>query len=419
MSEPLSESKTVHDIFGRALSLYCYRCGHTWTSRKERLPKNCPCCHSSRWGHPLHEISCRYCGRTWMMKSVLEPCPECGRIQTEGIKERFLHCNQCDHDWVQRRKELPARCPCCHSIEWKEPKIIRLKCNRCGHAWRNQAEKPKRCPKCQSELWNTPRYILQCRRCGHKWMAMNGRKPEDVKTCPSCKSHKWNETPKIFVCYRCGYTYLMRINGKPATCPNCGGSNDMRTMVCGSCGFTWNTIPQMKGLNCPVCGMEAKIGASQDFEAFDIWSNGMFRLRYTSENGFGIIYLWKGDEPITTVYFHEMCRRFDITADTFVAAVNSRVMTDRWKELADEMYAKRDYYKKTIDYFEERLNLDKKDSEILSIHFRGMGPKEIAVKFGMTTDEVRSSFDRIMDAYVMSGITVDDTVFTDNPLDYY
>jgi len=34
-------------------------------------------------------------------------------------------------------------------------------------------------------------------------------------------------------------------------------------------------------------------------------------------------------------------------------------------------------------------------------------------------DRVKESFDRIMDAFADSGIAVDDSVFTENPFDYY
>ena len=66
-----------------------------------------------------------------------------------------------------------------------------------------------------------------------------------------------------------------------------------------------------------------------------------------------------------------------------------------------------------------RLNLSYEDARILAIHFTGMGPEAIAIKFGLDTDSVKRSFDRIMTAYADNGIVVDDTIFTDNPFIYY
>lgn len=94
-------------------------------------------------------------------------------------------------------------------------------------------------------------------------------------------------------------------------------------------------------------------------------------------------------------------------------------MDDTFGELVDYMYEHRDDYKQYIPYFKKRLNLSDTDSKILSIHFIGMGPEAIAVKFSIPYEKVKESFDRIMNAFADSGIAVDDTVFTENPFDYY
>jgi len=406
----------ARDVF----SLYCYRCGHAWFSRNEKIPKRCPRCHTSRWEHPLgDDVTCRFCGNGWKSSSLYEPCPICGRMQVEGAAGRFLHCNQCDYDWAQRRSKPPQRCPMCHSVKWREAKVNRLRCNECGHMWMNQAEQPKKCPKCQSAFWNIQRHAMQCRRCGHRWTLTYGRTPNDVRMCPSCKSRKWNEPPKIFVCYRCGETHIMKDNSRSMICPSCKGNNEMKIFVCKSCSFTWNALPSAKGLRCPRCGKEAGATDYKDPEKLEMWSEGTFRLVYESNSGFGTIYLWDGDMPVNTVYFHEMCRDFRMNADVFVAAINNRTMTDKWEYLAKEMHDRQYEYRKMIGYFEKRLCLIHEDAEVLAIHFKGMGPGAIASRFGMLPEDVKKSFDRIMDAYKRSGITVDDTIFTDNPFDHY
>ena len=154
-------------------------------------------------------------------------------------------------------------------------------------------------------------------------------------------------------------------------------------------------------------------------QTLDIWTDGEFILRYTSSNGFGFIYLWKNLEPVTTIYFHEACKQFDMNAEKFIDAINNKTMEDKFEKLAHTLYENRDNYLQYIPYFKKRLNLSDRDAEILSIHFIGMGPEAIAIKFGIPYDLVRVSFDRIMDAFSDSGIAVDDTVFTENPFDYY
>ncbi len=66
-----------------------------------------------------------------------------------------------------------------------------------------------------------------------------------------------------------------------------------------------------------------------------------------------------------------------------------------------------------------RLSLSYEDARILAIHFTGMGPEAIAIKFGLDLESVKESFGRIMAAYTDNGIVVDDTIFTENPFMYY
>ena len=92
---------------------------------------------------------------------------------------------------------------------------------------------------------------------------------------------------------------------------------------------------------------------------------------------------------------------------------------ESWTMLASEMYEHRDDYRGNITYFTRRLNLSESDATILAIHFTGMGPEAIAMRFGMSIENVRKAFDRIMAAYADNGIVVDDSIFTDDPISQY
>lgn len=41
------------------------------------------------------------------------------------------------------------------------------------------------------------------------------------------------------------------------------------------------------------------------------------------------------------------------------------------------------------------------------------------MRFGMSIENVRKAFDRIMAAYADNGIVVDDSIFTDDPISQY
>lgn len=399
--------------------LYCYSCGHAWSSRGEKLPKRCPHCRSSRWDQPVKkETECKFCGHHWRLTSINEKCPACGQLQIIGTKERSLYCNQCDHVWIQRRAQLPKKCPLCRSADWNKPKAHRLVCSRCGHVWKNQSENPQRCPNCQSTLWNVPRPTLQCRRCGHKWTLKGRRRMEDVKICPKCKSAKWNEAPKVFVCSICGKTQLLKANQKLMACPHCNSHQHVYELNCPFCGYVWN-VELMNSSQCPLCKTVVTDEVSAGSQTLDIWTEGNRVLRYTSSNGFGFIYLWEGLDPVTTIYFHEACRQLAINAEKFIEAINTNTLNETFKKLANSLYEHRDDYKQYIPYFQKRLNLSELDARILAIHFIGMGPEAIALKFKIPYEQIRDSFERIMAAFTDSGIAVDDTVFTENPFDYY
>ena len=93
--------------------------------------------------------------------------------------------------------------------------------------------------------------------------------------------------------------------------------------------------------------------------------------------------------------------------------------SDFWKDIITSLHEHREDYKEDIPYFKKRLCLDDDDSEILSLHFLGMGPEAISIRMGTSIKEVIESFNRIMNAYSEGGIIVNDSVYTDDPFSEY
>lgn len=399
---------TAQDDRSCRSSAYCYRCGHLWMPKTDDVPRRCPRCHSSRWGVPEKKArTCKFCGIEFQMEALDDPCPCCGKRQSEAASDIALHCNQCDYEWNRRATGLPKKCPLCHSSEWNLPKVERLMCQQCGHLWRNKRGHPSRCPKCQSRLWDKPLKAVRCQRCGHIWKMRDVRSSETAILCPSCKSIRWNEAPRI--------TRSAPGSGKYS---KTNSKDELELMVCRACSNKWYGRRGDPPI-CPRCGEEISIHDRMASTSMRIWTDGRMELTYVSENGFGYIYLWDDDVPVATCYAYEVLSRFDMTIGDVVRCVNEGSMRNEWRDLAEEMLRSQDDYERYIDYFMKRLSLDKKDARILAIHFTGMGPEAIAKKFSYSSEEVRESFDRIMAAYSDSGIIVDDTIFTDDPFRFY
>ncbi len=397
-------------------NLYCYKCGHYWKSRSIKPPKTCPRCKSSRWDVPTKkEAECKFCHHTWILKDINEVCPSCGRNQTEG-DTNSLHCNQCDHNWHPRKNIPPQRCPVCLSSSWNEPKLNRLHCYKCGHIWNNKNKKPIKCPNCQSREWNVPILKLQCRRCGYKWIPRGRKTSDEIKMCPSCKSKKWDETPQIFSCSKCGLKYTAK-HSNSGSCPSCNSKRSYREYVCDFCKNTWQSTKDDP--TCPRCGKVILEQLKTAEEIFDVWSDKKLSLRYVYSDGFACLYLWEKDIPVASMYIHDVCRFFECTVEEMTSNFSDSKSIKKWKSLAKEMYNHRMDYEEKIPYFTKRLNLSTFDATVLAIHFTGMGPEAISILFNVSLEDTRKAFDRIMDAYIDSGIIVDDEVFTENPFDFY
>lgn len=395
---------------------YCYSCGYQWLSRKGDTPKTCPRCKLSKCDiSSVKKALCKKCGNEWQKMKENEPCPKCGHSLSDRNPLDMLHCNQCDHEWLKRSKDLPKKCPVCRTSKWNDERIPIHTCRKCGYMWRTRSENPNKCPKCQSKKWDVTAHKLQCRRCGHRWVTQEGRTSDEVRICPSCKSRKWNETPKLAICRSCGAYYIGRFNGPESRCPSCNSKRASFNNVCGFCGTAWASTEDWAV--CPRCGKPRP--NQKEEKTIEIWTDGNFSLRYVHTDEFGFIYLWEGKEPTAVTYFHYLLKKLSITAEQFIARLSDPKYEMDWKGLAQNMYEHRDDYLENVPYLIKRLNICRFDATILSIHFTGMGPEAIAVKFGLSIEEVRRSFDRIMAAYSDKGIVVNDSIFTEDPISLY
>ncbi|MGN0138376.1 MAG: hypothetical protein ACI381_07210, partial [Candidatus Methanomethylophilaceae archaeon] len=358
-------------------NLYCYRCGHSWTQEGGARPRLCPRCRTSVWDVPVsRQARCSECGCEWTRGRIDEPCPECGASSDES--PGMLHCNQCDHTWSRRTSRDPKRCPVCRSDRWNLPRDHRLTCYRCGHVWRNRSDHPDRCPSCQSMRWDEPTYRLQCRRCGYKWTTRDGRTSEDISLCPSCKSRKWNEVPEIRVCNRCGRSFIPRSHASDPKCPHCSSTRTTNDNRCPFCGMEWSSVGDWSA--CPRCGKERQ-GSDRSME---IWSDGMMSLRYVFTDGMAFVYLWNGNIPEATIYFRDLLRRTSLTASQAMLRFSDPVYDSLWRSVAEDMMHHRDDYLDDVPYLSKRLNIVESDAIILAIHFTGMGPEAISVRFGLS-----------------------------------
>ncbi len=390
-------------------SAYCYRCGHLWMLKSERSPKRCPRCHSSRWDVPERKVRmCKFCRTEFQMGSLDDPCPFCSRKQNEGLTESSLHCNQCDYDWARRGDENPKRCPMCHSAEWNGPKAERLMCLQCGHLWRKQSERPTKCPSCQSRVWDQPSRAVRCQRCGHVWKMRAQRSEESKSICPRCKSRKWNEPMWVSRNSKGGQVRYTCVNNPPTT----------ELMVCRGCHRRWYARRDRDKV-CPECGLVAGYRDRIEPTSMLIWKEGRMELTYVTENGYGCVYLWVDDIPIACRYIHEVLQKFGIVIGDLVRHVNEGDFRSEFRELALDMESRKDEHEGYIDYFMKRLSLSRNDARILAIHFTGMSPEAIALSLSYTDEEVEGAFSRIMAAYADSGIIVDDTIFTEDPIGHY
>lgn len=392
--------------------LYCYRCGHFWKARSDALPRTCPRCGSSRWNYPVSSRAvCRFCGNTWRMGSVTDPCPECGHTIFESPDTQVCHCIKCDYEWRPRTSERPERCPMCRSTLWDAPRSRRYACRVCGHVWVGGEDAPERCPRCRSTAWSRPAIRVQCRVCGHIWVLRGGRTTDSVKRCPSCRSSRWMEPPAMARCPVCGLSYIPSTGSR--RCPACSGDPSVAQRSCGFCGMEWSSGEDAPKA-CPRCG-RSTVNGKDSF--LDLWREGDAILRYALTDGIATVYLWIGGVPVSARYFHDVCAFLGVTSQGFSDRLNEGTLD--LSEVAKRMSEHRNSFQELEGYFQRRLGLCPDDETVLLLHFTGMCPEAIALHLSRPLKDIRSAFDRIMTAYEDSGIVVDDTVFTEDPVRLY
>ena len=376
--------------------LRCFKCGHQWISRSDERPLICPECRSRRYDVPSDENS----------------CTECIYHASDDAEE--FHCNQCNHVWISRISDEPLKCPRCKSRNWKGAKLPQFTCRKCGHVWRSKIEHPDRCPSCRSKTWDKDTFKLKCFRCGHKWIMNNGASPDSVRTCPSCRSTKWNELPVIKECFRCGRPFIL--SKRNTKCPECRGE-ESRTYRCGFCGMEW--VSSADGAKvCPECGLVLSEKGNSE-KLTELWENDSKRLNYLFKDGIGCIYLWDGPYPVSCRYLNEVLEESAMSFSSWIKHAMSERYAKFWNGVIDDMISHKDDYKENIPYLKGRLGLDEDVAEILALHFTGMSPEVISVRSNRTLKDIRMEFTKIQEAYNKSGIVVNDSVYTDDPVSSY
>ena len=395
--------------------LYCFKCGHSWASRTDERPDGCPKCRSRRYDVPSGEYDCPSCGRRWSPKHYYDECPGCGRTVSDMGSEEGYACNQCGHRWIPRGEGVPLKCPKCKARSWNEPKMAQFVCHKCGYVWKSRMEYPNRCPECRSETWDKDTFKLKCFRCGHKWILNEGSDPDMVRSCPSCRSRKWNEPPRAVACRRCGSLYVF--GGKGGLCPECRGESGCEACRCGFCGTEWVSADSSRKI-CPVCGI---VSSSEDGseKLLILWEKDGMRLNYLFKDGIGCVYLWYGSRPETCRYLNEVLEDLGVKFGTLVNRAGSQAHRKFWESVAEDMLSRRDAYKENVPYFMRRLGIGLDQAEILALHFTGMSPEAISLRSRRPLKEIRTEFTRIQEAFSRSGIVVNDSVFTEDPISCY
>ena len=326
-------------------------------------------------------------------------------------------CNRCGHSWIGRTDKRPTFCPECRSKNWDAPRPRMLKCHVCGYGWECRSDSdPKRCPSCRSMKWNSLRYRLQCLRCGHKWVPRNNTSPNDIGICPQCKSRKWNRIPTVTKCTLCKSYFVNESTSCIPRCPACASAGDGVVQKCPFCNSRWISKKDTWDA-CPVCGSSYS-NVCGDL-IIDMWSDENTFLKYHANEGTGVVYLWIGGKPICSKYLAEVLQKTQKNVEQIMYTVGKPGFNEMWKGIVEWMFSERDRYLENMDYLRERLRLDCRDAEILSLHFTGMGPEAIGIRLDVPYEEVRSSFTRIMDIYVQNNIVVDDTIYTRDPFSEY
>ena len=396
---------------------YCFRCGHQWIVRTDARPRACPSCRSARYDTPAEKgIACPSCGAVWNPKDPDDTCPDCGKSLRETPEQPRYHCNQCGHDWTSRVSGKPLKCPVCRSMKWDAERLNQFTCRKCGYVWKSGLDRPKKCPSCKSQTWDSDTFKLKCFRCGYKWMLSKGADPDSVRTCPSCRSRKWNELPRVAKCFKCGSLFIQQ--KREGTCPRCSDSPGYAECTCGFCNTAWITNGDGKGI-CPRCGLIVSEEDDASEKLIRLYEKDKYRLNYLFKDGIGCVYLWEGSFPVACEYMDRLLRDLRLRFETFIDRVGSPRRKMFWDSVVEKLLEGKDAYRQNIPYFMERLGLDGRSAEILALHFIGMSPEVISLRFETTLKDIRTEFTGIQEAFSKSGIVVNDSVYTEDPISCY
>lgn len=75
----------------------CARCGWTWRTFADAVPKSCPNCRARKWRVPI----------------------------APRISDTVRKCLHCGHEWGARKAARPCACPVCHARNWDRPPKFR------------------------------------------------------------------------------------------------------------------------------------------------------------------------------------------------------------------------------------------------------------------------------------------------------
>ena len=142
-------------------------------------------------------------------------------------------------------------------------------------------------------------------------------------------------------------------------------------------------------------------------------------MNYLFKDGIGCVYLWEGSFPIACEYADRLAEGMKMSLDSFLRRVGSEKYNEFWDSVVKKLLEEKNAYRENIPYFMERLGLDGRAAEILALHFIGMSPEAISLRFGTSLKDIRAEFTKIQDAFSTSGIVVNDSVYTKDPISCY
>ncbi|MBR2255041.1 MAG: hypothetical protein IJ856_04405 [Candidatus Methanomethylophilaceae archaeon] len=256
---------------------------------------------------------------------------------------------------------------------------------------------------------------MKCFRCGYKWVLSEGALPDTVSSCPSCRSRKWDELPRTESCRACGRYFVP--SGRGRTCPACLAEPGSTERRCGLCGMEW-VSRGMADRVCPGCGLVVCQDDASE-RLVPLWDDGTYRLCYLFKDAIGCVYLWEGRYPVCCEYMDKLIGRIGVRFETFLGRAGQRTYDGFWENVVNGMLERKDDYKGDIQFLTERLKITSFQAEVLALHISGMGPEVLSIRLGVSLKDIRKDFTIIQSAFDNSGILVNDSVYTDDPLSLY